>query len=544
MSRKKLNKFIVSERGQWDYPGQPTAVPTEDGSITMEGVPYPVMGFVPGYPPVIMQPGGNYQFPGNMVYEIPMAKQGGWLEKYQDGAQVGPRISNLPKEEFKPTPNIPVVEIPKGKPVQVPGGHGSMKTVYVDDAGNIEETPEETKRQMAMNQIARSNNTDPIGMGILAASGAGPAARTIGAALPFLKAPLTIGSTVVPGVTVGSTIGALGAGISTQQLVDPTSETRQSINVAAENPNTENVLNAVAHVGLVGLNYAGIGLGRGLSQGARQASQYLTKQTPLKNTWRYNPWRFKANPNAYYHRSPNLKNIVNQETGMLQGFGESDAGKLFNESAGPRIGQGINLKKTANNRLYFSKGVPLDYGRYNTFDVVGKSAGSGYKGPYMVEVEGVPMGVSVKGRAPGLEPTIPGSYAVSKRPISLDEAKFYIEDWLRGYKQIDTPKQLPGSANINSSTNQVVKNTRLQNPVIQSEYNKPIPEGREPYLGKRKKPITKDEQIFRSFLSPKTQAELEAEDWIYYDSKGNIIPKSEYPGRKEFKLGGWLDKYK
>jgi len=71
-----LDKFIVSERGQWDYPGYPTAVPTKNGRITMEGVPYPVMGFVLGQPPVMMQPGKNYKFPGKMVYEIPVAQKG------------------------------------------------------------------------------------------------------------------------------------------------------------------------------------------------------------------------------------------------------------------------------------------------------------------------------------------------------------------------------------------------------------------------------------------------------------------------------------
>jgi hypothetical protein len=93
-----MAKFKVSKYGQWEYPGQPTAVPTEDGRITMQGVPYPVMGFVPGQPPIIMQPGGNYQFPGKMVYEIPMAYGGdisipdlsrpNWLDKAQKGQQV------------------------------------------------------------------------------------------------------------------------------------------------------------------------------------------------------------------------------------------------------------------------------------------------------------------------------------------------------------------------------------------------------------------------------------------------------------------------
>ena len=95
---KWLDKFIVSERGQWDHPGKPTAVPTKDGRITMQGVPYPVFAMdETGYGGMIY-PGGNYQFPGNMVYEVPMANGGdisipdlsrpNWLDKAQKGKQV------------------------------------------------------------------------------------------------------------------------------------------------------------------------------------------------------------------------------------------------------------------------------------------------------------------------------------------------------------------------------------------------------------------------------------------------------------------------
>ena len=176
-------------------------------------------------------------------------------------------------------------------------------------------------------------------------------------------------------------------------------------------------------------------------KGFNAASKALgTESGLLSHTYKVNPWRFKANPEAYYHRSPNLENIVNQETGMLQGFGESEAGRLFTKNALTK--RGINLQKGANSRLYFAKGTPLDYGRTNM--VMDKKTGKlipghGYAGPYMVEVEGVPMGASTKGSAPGAEPTKIGSYAVSKRPISLDEAKFYKEDWLRGYKEIPKP---------------------------------------------------------------------------------------------------------
>lgn len=103
---KWLDNFIVSERGQWEHPGKLTAVRTDNGIITMEGVPYPVMGFVPGHPPIIMQPGGKYQFPGKMVYEIPMAYGGdisipdlsrpNWLDKAQKGQQVRQKIYTDP----------------------------------------------------------------------------------------------------------------------------------------------------------------------------------------------------------------------------------------------------------------------------------------------------------------------------------------------------------------------------------------------------------------------------------------------------------------
>jgi len=171
-----------------------------------------------------------------------------------------------------------------------------------------------------------------------------------------------------------------------------------------------------------------------------KASNHLTTKTPLKNAYKLNPWAFKANPQAYYHRSPDLDNIINKETRTLQGFGESEAGKVYTEAANAST-TGINLKKGANNQLYFSKGVPLDGGRYNSTKL--GMSGQKYAGPYIVEVTDVPMGKSVKGRPPGAEPRGIESYAVSKRPISLDEAKFYKEHWLKGYKEV--PKKLPGS---------------------------------------------------------------------------------------------------
>lgn len=69
--------FIISQRGQWDYPGLPTAVPTPTGKITMKGVEDDLLGIDNLGNAQYMTPGNNYQFEGDMVYEIPMGKKGG-----------------------------------------------------------------------------------------------------------------------------------------------------------------------------------------------------------------------------------------------------------------------------------------------------------------------------------------------------------------------------------------------------------------------------------------------------------------------------------
>jgi len=75
--KRFTNGFIISERGQWDYPGQPTAVPTPTGKITMQGVEDDLVGIDNLGNMQYMTPGNEYQFQGDMVYEIPQAKRGG-----------------------------------------------------------------------------------------------------------------------------------------------------------------------------------------------------------------------------------------------------------------------------------------------------------------------------------------------------------------------------------------------------------------------------------------------------------------------------------
>ncbi len=66
--------FIVSSEGQYKYPGMNTMIPNANGRITMKGVGYPLLGIDDEGNSAMMQPGGEYQFPGNDVYEIPLSE--------------------------------------------------------------------------------------------------------------------------------------------------------------------------------------------------------------------------------------------------------------------------------------------------------------------------------------------------------------------------------------------------------------------------------------------------------------------------------------
>jgi hypothetical protein len=68
---------IVDPMGQWAHPGQVTRIPS--ANITMQGVPYPVLGVASSGQQVMMQPGQNYNF-GDAEYvdEYPIMANGGY----------------------------------------------------------------------------------------------------------------------------------------------------------------------------------------------------------------------------------------------------------------------------------------------------------------------------------------------------------------------------------------------------------------------------------------------------------------------------------
>jgi hypothetical protein len=81
---------ILTPYGQWEYPGEITTIPSNE--ITMQGVPYPVLGISDIGDVQMMYPGEDYTFDGESVTEYPMMQQGGRTPIYVDNPR-DPRLN-------------------------------------------------------------------------------------------------------------------------------------------------------------------------------------------------------------------------------------------------------------------------------------------------------------------------------------------------------------------------------------------------------------------------------------------------------------------
>ena len=74
VSKFEVGGVIKDDRGQWAYPGEVTEI--DSNYITMDGVPYDVLGVSNTGDTKLMKPGKNYKFKGKKVTEYPVAKLG------------------------------------------------------------------------------------------------------------------------------------------------------------------------------------------------------------------------------------------------------------------------------------------------------------------------------------------------------------------------------------------------------------------------------------------------------------------------------------
>lgn len=74
MASAKDGEVIKDDMGQWNHPGEITEIGSNQ--ITMQGVPYPVLGVSDEGDVQMMYPEEEYKFIGKKVTEFPMAKNG------------------------------------------------------------------------------------------------------------------------------------------------------------------------------------------------------------------------------------------------------------------------------------------------------------------------------------------------------------------------------------------------------------------------------------------------------------------------------------
>ena len=190
----------------------------------------------------------------------------------------------------------------------------------------------------------------------------------------------------------------------------------------------------------------------------RSAGKYLTTQTPLKNTYKYNPWAFKPNEANWYRQvGKSAIDDVNQ-TKLIREAGEEVSPRMYQEFENQLVrmqGSGFESKIASRrpNSPFFAKGeLFYPMGRKPIITSSGKisknPAGKG-DADYLIEsslpnesfqpayVNGMSLGV----------PTEVGQTAILKPNPSLrtiDNFNLYKKDWLKGYKQIKKPELKKG----------------------------------------------------------------------------------------------------
>ena len=159
---------------------------------------------------------------------------------------------------------------------------------------------------------------------------------------------------------------------------------------------------------------AGEVIGRGarlaapyVKPGVKKAVEYITTQTPLRNVYKINPFRFKPNPNAAYRM-----------IGGEEGFKDAIESGVFRP----------NQKRGAYTATFYNTGGPSE--RY------GGSYYAGSGPQYMAEVP-----LSNKKIFPRFEDD---DYRISNEVlghvgISEPGVKIYKENWLKGYAPVKRP---------------------------------------------------------------------------------------------------------
>ena len=390
-------------------------------------------------------------------------------------------------------------------------------------------TPEEIKAYnkdwVAKSMVAVGENPLFYAPGIIAGGAALPAlgeAAFAGAA-PYFSAPITVGGTTIPGATAANLINAGFAGHGLYNVGPDAVD-------FATNPSWEGAGN-LAMDALEIAPIAGSAV-RGTVEGYNAAKQVANKlgNKYLPNAYKHNPWAFKTNPEAYYRQVSKeaiddafINKLIREKGEEVTPENYKKFQSQLKDLAGTNEYKNYEEKyramAVANSHgpmPYFQRGE-LFYGNRPTLKVRKKEIPlkerkvvnldylieSNYKPEAFQNSYGYKMNLG--------NPEEIGSVGVLKPDPnlrSLENFNIYKRDWWKGYKPIDTPKQLPGSPNAPTSW----FNGKRQNALLVEQARRsgeaPLPDYMTPYISRRYTPATKQQEIFESFLLPEQQEKL------------------------------------
>jgi hypothetical protein len=333
-----------------------------------------------GYTPIISE--SIPETPKPKVVKAPTFKSGGWLDKYQDGKQVNQPVNATWSDEFN-SYMLPEINVTAEQPIQ-------YKVPKPLPSGAISSVPFFESVLMA-----------PV------------AAASVMRAAPIIGSALNTSIAGVPGLTAGN---AIGAGFAADAAVNRLPEIPGQLSRGE-------YIDAVVNAATGALDVYGAGMVSPLLKGAKsaagEAGKYLTTQTPLKNTYKYNPWAFKPREGMMYRGLGEEGYLDAVQSGVLRP-------KQYGYDLNRSFAEKITTPKQFGSTYY----TPAE-----TFGVV-----ENYGPKYVAEV---PFEGNQFGKRYGRK-----NWSWSTpRQIPIEEAKLLQKDWLQGYRQINKSKQLPGSPN-------------------------------------------------------------------------------------------------
>lgn len=252
------------------------------------------------------------------------------------------------------------------------------------------------------------------------AAGIPAISRTAAAIAPALETSIA----GVPGLTAGNLLNSYFAYEGAKNIPNVHNAWRQ----VGSNPTWSNVGNAAGETAVSGINMLPFGMSAykgipSVMQDINQAGNWLTTQTPLKDTYKINPWAFKVNPQAFYRQIGKTGLADAAESGVIKSADISTFPR-------PHFVEGKDFTKL------YSTGEGATGSRPS---VIFETSG--------VNQAGEPF-VFPANSTSGYTPWIAG-----EAEVPLSQGKVLQKNWLRGYKPIEIPTPKSLSSSVEAPTN-------------------------------------------------------------------------------------------